>query len=90
MRTKYWLESLKRRDHSEDLGSRRWKDNIKMDRRKIGFWGCGLDSCERGNEPSYSIKGGGLLDQQNAVSFSRAVRHRVSSFTDTVIQMEET
>jgi hypothetical protein len=22
---------------------RRWKDNIKMNLRKIGFWGCGLD-----------------------------------------------
>jgi hypothetical protein len=22
---------------------RRWEDNIKMDFREIGFWGCGLD-----------------------------------------------
>jgi hypothetical protein len=22
---------------------RRWEDNIKMDLREIGFWGCGLD-----------------------------------------------
>jgi hypothetical protein len=32
----------------------RWKDNIKMDLREIGVWGCGLDSLGIGT-------GGGLL-----------------------------
>jgi hypothetical protein len=27
---------------------RRWEDNIKMDLREIGFWGCGLDSLGSG------------------------------------------
>jgi hypothetical protein len=26
----------------------RWEDNIKMDLREIGFWGCGLDSLGSG------------------------------------------
>jgi hypothetical protein len=54
---------------------RGWENNIKMDVREIGFWGCGfgLDSlgsgygqvagsCEHGNEPSGSIKCGEFLD----------------------------
>jgi hypothetical protein len=63
------LESLKERDHSENLGI--WEDNIKMDLRETGFEG-GLDSsssrqgpvagsCEHGNEPSGSIKDEDLL-----------------------------
>jgi hypothetical protein len=50
----------------------RWKDNIKMYLKEIGWEG--LDSsgsgqgpvagcCEHGNEPSGSIKGGEFLDQ---------------------------
>jgi hypothetical protein len=27
---------------------RRWEDNIKMDLREIGFWGCRLDSLGSG------------------------------------------
>jgi hypothetical protein len=34
---KFWLESLKGRDHSEDR--RRWEDNIKMDVRDMGLEG---------------------------------------------------
>jgi hypothetical protein len=51
---------------------RRWKDNIKMDLREVG-WGHGLDRsglgygqvagcCECGNEPSGSIKCGEFLE----------------------------
>jgi hypothetical protein len=38
MHAKFWLESLKERDH---LGRARcrWEDNIKMDLWKIGFGG---------------------------------------------------
>jgi hypothetical protein len=35
--TKFWLEILKERDHSKDLGRRTWEDNIKMDLRETGF-----------------------------------------------------
>jgi hypothetical protein len=35
MRIEYWFESLKGRDHSEDLG--RWEGNIQMDLWKIGL-----------------------------------------------------
>jgi hypothetical protein len=41
MHTKFWLESLKRKDHSEDLGI--CGRNIKMDLKEIGGR-CGLDS----------------------------------------------
>jgi hypothetical protein len=51
---------------------RRWKDNIKVDLREIGFgdvdWirlaleGQVASSCEHGNEPSGSIKCGEFLD----------------------------
>jgi hypothetical protein len=38
MRTKFWLESLKGRDQSEDLGmDGRIGYNIKMNLREIGF-----------------------------------------------------
>jgi hypothetical protein len=30
MRSRFWLEGLKERDLSKDMG-RRWEDNIKMD-----------------------------------------------------------
>jgi hypothetical protein len=36
MHTKFWLESLKGRDHSGKPRYRK-EDNIKMDIRKIGF-----------------------------------------------------
>jgi hypothetical protein len=48
---------------------RRWVDNIKMDLREIGWigliWlriGTVEGSCERGNEPSGSIKCGEVLE----------------------------
>ena len=52
---------------------RRWKDNIKMDLQEVVLSGHGLDRsgsgcggavgiCERGNEPSGSIKCGEFLD----------------------------
>ena len=52
---------------------RRWEDNIKMDLQEVGCGGYGLDrvgsgygrvadTCERGNEPSGSIKYGEFLD----------------------------
>jgi hypothetical protein len=52
----------------------RWEDNIKMDLREIQWevvdWmhpahdrGQCWDSCEHGNEPSGSIKGGVYLDK---------------------------
>jgi hypothetical protein len=51
----------------------RWKDNIRLNIREIVWGRCGLDesgtglgpvadSCEDGNEPSGSIKGGEFLD----------------------------
>jgi hypothetical protein len=51
----------------------RWEDNIRMDLQELGCLGSGLDwagsgyrqvagSCERGNEPSGSIKCGEFLD----------------------------
>jgi hypothetical protein len=57
------------------LGSSRcrWEDNIRMDLSEIGWGGMDwihlaqdrsqwLSSCEHGNEPSGSIKGGEYLD----------------------------
>jgi hypothetical protein len=46
---------------------RRWEDNIKIDLKEKGFWGCELNSscsgrgpvagsCEHGNDPPGSIK----------------------------------
>jgi hypothetical protein len=59
MRTKFWLESLNRRDQSEDLRHRREVD-IKMDHRKTEWedaqWihvthvGPEAGCCEHGNE----------------------------------------
>jgi len=44
----------------------RWKDNIKMDLRKVGCRGMDwielVDTCECGNEPSGSVKCGEFLD----------------------------
>jgi hypothetical protein len=48
----------------------RWEDNVKMDFREIGMegdsnglgWGPVAGSCERGNEPSGSMKGEKFLD----------------------------
>jgi hypothetical protein len=34
--TKFWLENLEGRDHSEDLGIDRWEHNIKIDMKEIG------------------------------------------------------
>jgi len=67
----FWLENLKGRDHSEDLGvvgsimlelmlgkysGKVWTGCMWL---RIGFSaGC----CERGNEPSGSIKSGEFLD----------------------------
>jgi hypothetical protein len=69
MRRKYWLESLKGRDHSEDQGV-----DVRILRRILGKpgWWCGLDlsgsgeepvagSCKHGNEPSVCIQGGKFL-----------------------------
>jgi hypothetical protein len=39
MHTKYWWESLKGRDYSEDLGIDEKIISIKMDLRKIGCEG---------------------------------------------------
>jgi hypothetical protein len=36
----YWLENLKRRDNSDDLGE--GEDNIKMHPKKSGFWNLDL------------------------------------------------
>jgi len=52
---------------------RRWEDNFKMDIQEVGCWGHGLEraglrygqvagTCERGNEPSGSVKCGEFLD----------------------------
>jgi hypothetical protein len=60
MYTKFWLESLKERGHSEDLDV----DGRTISNWILGQW-CGLDasdsvqrpvagSCEHGNEPSGS------------------------------------
>jgi hypothetical protein len=38
MHTRFWLENLKWKDHSEDLW-RMWEDHIKMDHRETGFKG---------------------------------------------------
>jgi hypothetical protein len=38
---------------------RKWEDNIKADLREVG---CGVWTCECGNEPSVSIKFGEFLD----------------------------
>jgi hypothetical protein len=71
MRTKCRLESLRGRDHSEDLGVDRIILKWILGNR-IG--GCGLDSlglgpmadyCKHGNEPSGSIKGGEFLDSSS-------------------------
>jgi hypothetical protein len=65
------LENLKGRDHSEDLGSDgkitlEWFSGHRMERCKLDAfcsgWGPGGGSCEHGNEPSGSVKGGELLD----------------------------
>jgi hypothetical protein len=37
MRTKFWFGCLKGRDHMEDLGKRRWEDDIKMNLDEIGW-----------------------------------------------------
>jgi hypothetical protein len=71
MRTEFWLENLKARDHSEDLSV----DGRMILKFMLGKYcvGCGLvspasgygpvvGSCELGNEPSGSIKGGEFLD----------------------------
>jgi hypothetical protein len=65
------LESLKERDNSEDLGVDRrmileWTLEKQVGKVWIGFlWlrmGPVAGSCEHGNEPSGSIKGGEFLD----------------------------
>jgi hypothetical protein len=66
MNTKFWLESLKVRDHSEDLGVG-GTIILKTILVKSGFgvwtgfiWfrmGLMVGSCEYGNEPSGSIEG---------------------------------
>jgi hypothetical protein len=72
MRTVFWLESLKERDHSEGLRID-WEDNIRMDLREIRWGRCGLDSsgsgygpvagsCEHSNELTGSIKDGKFRD----------------------------
>jgi hypothetical protein len=38
----------------------RWEDDIKMDLKEVGCGG--MDSCERGNKPSGSIKCGEFLE----------------------------
>jgi hypothetical protein len=37
MCAKFWSESLKGRDHMEDIGVHRWQNNIKVDLREKGF-----------------------------------------------------
>jgi hypothetical protein len=39
MHTKFWMGSLNRRDHLQDLRMHRWEDKIKMDLRQIGWEG---------------------------------------------------
>ena len=69
--TGFWWGNLRDRDHLEDTGVR-WKDNIKMDLREVG-WGAWTGSiclrigtvgrhCECDIEPSGSIKCGEFLD----------------------------
>jgi hypothetical protein len=71
MHTKSWSENLKGRDHSEDPGvdtkkkyrihlkEIRWEDDwIHLAQNRDQSAG----SCEDGNEPSGSIKGGKFLD----------------------------
>jgi hypothetical protein len=68
--TKFWLESLKGRDHSkdEDVDERIilrwifWKYGFGYGLDSCGSgWEPVMGSCEHCNEPSGSIKGGGFL-----------------------------
>jgi hypothetical protein len=69
--TGFWWGNLTEELHLEDP-NRKWEDNIKIDRREMG-WGHGLDQsgseqehvtgfCECSNEPSGPIKCGEFLD----------------------------
>jgi hypothetical protein len=70
MHTKSWSENPKGRDNSEDLGiDGKILDCIlgnyggKVWTGRIWLWiGTVAGSCEHGNEPSSSIKGGKFLD----------------------------
>jgi hypothetical protein len=71
MHTKFWLENLKERDHSEDLGKDgriilQWilkKYGGKVRSECIGSGqGPMAGSCEQSNEPSGSIQGREFLD----------------------------
>jgi hypothetical protein len=69
----FWVESLKGKDHSEDLSvgeNGRIILKLILGKQGWGVWiefiwlriGPVADYCEHGNEPSGSIKGGELLD----------------------------
>jgi hypothetical protein len=69
MRTKFWLESLKERNHSEDLGTderivlqwilekQGWKVWTGFIQLRTGKAGC----CEHSNKPLETITGGQFL-----------------------------
>jgi hypothetical protein len=52
MLTKFWFKTLKERPL--EYPRHRWEDNIKMDRRKIGFLGVGIRTGGR-----LSVRGNG-------------------------------
>jgi hypothetical protein len=55
---------------------RRWEDGIRMDRREIGLWGCGLDSTVSGQGPV-----AGCCECGDGPSGSCAMELGVSIFT---------
>jgi hypothetical protein len=70
---------------------RNWKDNIRMHLKGYRLRMCGLDSfgsgydiaegsCDHGNEPSGSIKGGNFLTSLATVSFSRRTVPSVDTY----------
>jgi len=63
MHTVFWMENLKRRDHSENLDNIRTVNrvgNCELDSSGSGL-GPVVSRCEHGNEPSDSVKDGKFL-----------------------------
>jgi hypothetical protein len=76
MHTKFWLERLKGRDHSEDVDGRIISKWILRKQGGTGFisirYGPVTGSCEHGNEPSGSIKEG-KFDKLSVLFVSRGL-----------------